>query len=97
MTNWQGDIRTPRFSAQRSASRFPIRATTLREIHLQEVGLRSNSLMKPFVALLRGEPRVLAGGKLSWRFDSYPFVPGCHTFLILHGIAETFGLDAELA
>jgi len=21
----------------------------------------------------------------------------CHTFLILHGIAETFGLDAELA
>src|SRR6266436_2807981 len=34
---------------------------------------------------------------LSWRFESYPLVPGCHTFLILHGIAETFGLDAELA
>ena len=33
----------------------------------------------------------------SWRFDSYPLVPGCHTFLILHGIAETFGLDAEVA
>ena|SRR5712671_2532382 len=33
----------------------------------------------------------------SWRFESYRLVPGCHTFLILHGIAETFGLDAELA
>src|SRR3981189_1160490 len=21
----------------------------------------------------------------SWRFQSYPLVPGCHTFLILHG------------
>ena len=39
------------------------------------------------------EPEV----RLSWRFESYPLVPGCHTFLILHGIAETFGLDAELA
>ena len=38
-----------------------------------------------------------AGGVLSWRFERYPLVPGCHTFLILHGIAETFGLDAELA
>ena len=37
------------------------------------------------------------GGVLSWRFESYLLVPGCHTFLILHGIAETFGLDAELA
>ena len=34
---------------------------------------------------------------LSWHFESYSLVPGCHTFLILHGIAETFGLDAELA
>src|SRR5205807_418880 len=34
---------------------------------------------------------------LSWRFESYPLVPGCHTFLIFHGIAETFGLEAELA
>src|SRR6266404_3751632 len=33
----------------------------------------------------------------SWRFESYRLIPGCHTFLILHGIAETFGLDAELA
>src|SRR5260370_24276804 len=32
----------------------------------------------------------------SWRFESYRLIPGCHTFLILHGIAETFGLDAEL-
>jgi hypothetical protein len=30
-------------------------------------------------------------------FDSDPFVPGSHSLLILHGIAETFGLDAELA
>jgi hypothetical protein len=37
------------------------------------------------------------GGVLSWRFERYLRVPGCHTFLILHGIAETFGLDAELA
>src|SRR4030088_2728292 len=37
------------------------------------------------------------GGVLSWRFERYVLVPGCHTFLILHGIAETFGLDAELA
>jgi hypothetical protein len=36
-------------------------------------------------------------GVLSWRFEGYALVPGCHTFLILHGIAETFGLDAELA
>src|SRR3984957_6196971 len=36
-------------------------------------------------------------GVLSWHFESYPLVPGCHTFLILHGITETFGLDAELA
>jgi hypothetical protein len=34
---------------------------------------------------------------LSWRFERYRLVPGCHTFLILHGIAEPFGLDAELA
>src|ERR1700704_6528945 len=33
----------------------------------------------------------LSGGVLSWHFESYPLVPGCHTFLILHGIAETFG------
>lgn len=39
------------------------------------------------------EPEV----RLSWPFGSYLLVPGCHTFLILHGIAETFGLDAELA
>jgi len=38
-----------------------------------------------------------AGAFPSWHFESYPLVPGCHTFLILHGIAETFGLDAELA
>jgi hypothetical protein len=36
-------------------------------------------------------------GVLSWHFESDPLVPGCHTFLILHGIAETFGLDTELA
>ena len=39
----------------------------------------------------------ISGGVLSWHFESYPLVPGCHTFLILHGIAETFGLDPELA
>src|ERR1700738_5157700 len=38
-----------------------------------------------------------AGGVLSWRFEGYLLVPGCHTFLILHGIAKTFSLDAELA
>src|SRR5262249_49943268 len=36
-------------------------------------------------------------GVLSRRFERYPLVPGRHTFLILHGIAKTFGLDAELA
>src|SRR5436309_12393156 len=30
----------------------------------------------------------------SWCFESYLLVPGCHTFPILHGIAETVGLDA---
>src|SRR5260370_6336290 len=30
-------------------------------------------------------------GVLSWQFESYPLGPGGHTFLILHGIAETFG------
>jgi hypothetical protein len=34
---------------------------------------------------------------LSERFESPPLVPGGHTFLILHGIAEAFGLNAELA
>src|ERR1700685_3623358 len=36
---------------------------------------------------------------LSWssRFEMYVLIPGRHAFLILHGIAETFGLDAELA
>jgi len=33
----------------------------------------------------------------SWRFYSYVPVPRGHTLLIFHGIAETFGLDAELA
>src|ERR1700757_4918484 len=33
----------------------------------------------------------------SWRFYSYLPVPRGHTLLIFHGIAETFGLDAELA
>jgi hypothetical protein len=36
-------------------------------------------------------------GVLSWHFEGYPLVPGCHTFLILHGVAETFGLNAEVA
>jgi hypothetical protein len=40
---------------------------------------------------------ISGGGVLSWRFERYLLVPGCHTFLILHGIAETLGLDAELA
>src|ERR1700730_2284076 len=51
---------------------------------------RSNSVL--IVATLES-----AGDVLSWRFERYLLVPGCHTFLILHGIAETFGLDAELA
>src|SRR5437016_5164562 len=50
---------------------------------------RSNSVL--IVATLE------SAGVLSWRFERYLLVPGCHTFLILHGIAETFGLDAELA
>jgi hypothetical protein len=33
----------------------------------------------------------------SWSFESYLLVPGRHAFLVLHGIAEAFGLDAELA
>jgi hypothetical protein len=46
---------------------------------------------------LRLAAEIEAEARLSWRFESYPLVPGSHTFLILHGIAETFGLDAELA
>lgn len=34
---------------------------------------------------------------LSWGFEGYLLVPRCDTFLILHRISETFGLDAELA
>src|SRR5215831_14774370 len=33
----------------------------------------------------------------SWRFKSYLAAPRGHAFLIFHRIAETFGLDAELA
>jgi hypothetical protein len=33
----------------------------------------------------------------SWRFESYLLVPRCDTFLILHRIAETFGLNTESA
>src|SRR6266446_6285014 len=51
---------------------------------------RSNSVL--IVATLES-----AGGVLSWRFERYLLVSGSPTFLILHGIAETFGLDAELA
>src|SRR5436190_4649088 len=51
---------------------------------------RSNSVL--IVATLES-----AGGVLSWCLERYLLVPGCHTFLILHRIAETFGLDAELA
>jgi hypothetical protein len=39
----------------------------------------------------------ISGRVLSWCFESYLPVPGRHTLLILHGITETFGLDAELA
>src|SRR5690349_10977648 len=34
---------------------------------------------------------------LSRRFERYPLVPRRHAFFILHGIAETFGLDTQLA
>jgi L-alanine-DL-glutamate epimerase-like enolase superfamily enzyme len=40
---------------------------------------------------------ALSSTHLLWHFESYSLAPGCDTFLILHGIAETFGLDAELA
>src|SRR5438477_10627319 len=33
----------------------------------------------------------------SRRFERHSLVPRRHTFLVLHGIAESFGLDAELA
>src|SRR6185437_6814891 len=32
-----------------------------------------------------------------WRLNRYSLVPWRHAFLILHGIAEPFSLDAELA
>src|SRR5262249_40082127 len=42
--------------------------------------------------------RRIAAVASSSRIDgSYRFVPGSDAFLILHGIAETFSLDAELA
>src|ERR1700694_2308623 len=49
-----------------------------------------------FTSMLRRDVGI-SGAVLSSRFERYLLVPGCHTFLILHGIAETFGLDAELA
>ena len=36
-------------------------------------------------------------GARSLRFEGCPLLPRCHIFLIFHGIAETFGLDPELA
>jgi hypothetical protein len=42
-------------------------------------------------------PATSESARLSWRFESYLMVPGCHRFLVLHGIAKAFGLDAELA
>ena len=69
---------------------------------------RPSTLSKEFVSLslaaqIGPEGRRFAGalgigaGVLSRRFESYPLVPGCHTLLVLHGIAEPFGGDAELA
>ena len=52
------------------------------------------SSQTPSVAASPGD---LESAGVSWRFESYMVVPGCHRFLVLHGIAETFGLDAELA
>ena len=46
---------------------------------------------------LRFAAEIEPQARRSWRFESYLLVPGSYTFLILHGIAETFGLDAELA
>src|SRR5712671_3043747 len=34
---------------------------------------------------------------IPFSFERYALFPGRHIFLVLHGIAETFGLDAELA
>jgi len=69
--------------------------------------VRGLPLSEEFVHLslaaeIEPEGRRFAGtlelaGVLSWRFERYPLVPGCHALLILHGIAETLGLDSELA
>ena len=100
-------FRSHRRSTSRSAT------TNSRSFHRFVVGLGNDLRVRglllseefvylSFVAEIEPEGRRFAGtlesgGVLSWRFESYPLVPGCHTLLILHGIAETFGLDAELA
>src|SRR6266581_8730912 len=64
-------------------------------IHASMAGARSTAPLNRSVLIVA--TLESAGGVLSWRFQRYLLVPGCHTFLILHGIAETFGLHAELA
>src|SRR5882724_9181084 len=66
-------------------------------IHASMAGSRSTAPLNRSNSVLIVATLESAGGVLSWRFERYLLVPGCHTFLILHGIAETFGLDAELA
>src|SRR6266403_1221070 len=66
-------------------------------IQASMAGARSTAPLNRSNSVLIGATLESAGGVLSWRFERYQVVPGCHTFLILHGIAETFGLDAELA
>src|SRR4029077_11296180 len=66
-------------------------------IHASMTGSRSTAPLNRSNSVLIVATLESAGGFLSWRFERYLLVPGCHTFLILHGIAETFGLDAELA
>src|SRR6266481_5010105 len=66
-------------------------------IHASMAGSRSTAPLNRSNSVFIVATLESAGGVLSWRFERYLLVPGCHTFLILHGIAETFGLDAELA
>src|SRR3984885_3177133 len=66
-------------------------------IQASMAGARSTAPLNRSKSVLIVATLQSAGGVLSWRFQRYLLVPGCHTFLILHGIAETLGLDAELA
>src|SRR5438132_10302337 len=95
--------KSEREESHHSAGSIPILLFTAARIRCLQPRCRSSRSETIFAcAVLLSEEFVYLSlaaeiepeARLSWRFESYPLVPGCHTFLILHGIADTFGLDA---